>query len=382
MELSKSAYSIDILHNARKESLMKNKKLFGICSLLFATGLILGACGTKTNSSSQTSETPTTSSSSSSEAVEKFTVRFLVEGQVVQTSEVEKGQLAHYDGETPTKAGDAQADIYGFRNWDKDLNTPITANTDFNAVFAAYANHQVIGDFESYAETGDLLDDGWTVLGYNNETKKWEVSASASVALATRARNGNKSLRLNNWGNGVGHKIAKQYTTSPFSKAANALKFSFMTPSYNVLKVLLHFNAELKPGEITDVSFTYVINPISNEYVDYVIPFASEDWAAWGDKAKYGTLHTVAEDYGLHEDDLPTFISSVEFFVQGSDGKDGQPQASFLDSAEFITVDNPKAEVKQHFEQYARYTGTIPSGNVVRLDILDGENAKFSAIDL
>ena len=362
---------------------MKNKKLFGICSLLFATGLILGACGTKTNSSSQTSETSITSSSSSSEAVEKFTVRFLVEGQVVQTSEVEKGQLAHYDGETPTKAGDAQADKYGFRNWDKDLNTPITANTDFNAVFAAYANHQVIGDFESYTESAELIDDGWTVLGYNNTTKKWEVSESASLALAVRARNGQQSLRLNNWGNGVGHKIAKTYPQNgAFAKSANALKFSFMTPSYNVLKVLLHFNAELTPGTVTDVSFTYTINPISSEYVDYVLPFASEKWLAWGD-AQYGTLQSLARSYGLHEDDLPTFISAVEFYVQGNDGTGGQPQISFLDSAEFVTLSEPKEEMEQHFEQFARYTGTLESGNVVRLDIQkDGETATFSAIDL
>ena len=242
MKLSKSAYSIDILHNARKESLMKNKKLFGICSLLFATGLILGACNTKTNSSSQTSETPTTSSSSSSEAVEKFTVRFLVEGQVVQTSEVEKGQLAHYDGETPTKAGDAQADIYGFRNWDKDLNTPITANTDFNAVFAAYGN-DVIEDFESYGESADLADAGWKVLGYDNSTGKWteDAAGSVNVSLGHNPTDGGKnSLTFNSFKNGSGYKFVKTFQKGDINKAYNAMKFSLRMPNVSNAQLIMH----------------------------------------------------------------------------------------------------------------------------------------------
>jgi hypothetical protein len=360
---------------------MKNKKLFGICSLLFATGLILGACGTKTNSSSQTSsETPTTSSSSSSEAVEKFTVRFLVEGQVVQTSEVEKGQLAHYDGETPTKAGDAQADIYGFRNWDKDLDTPITANTDFNAVFAAYASELKVDDFESYTESAEIIDANWAALVYKDA---WVEPQEGGVSLSTHARHGSKALRFDFKQNQMGYMIEKTVAAGAYTKCANALQFSLKAPStLSSVKVLLHGNVEIA-GVVKDVKFTYVLATgglISNEYVEYTIPFDDPDWMLWDEQGK--SMAASASYLGMHQDDFVKYLSKVDFYLTGNDGKNGQPCIAFLDDVRFTTLANPQYTNEQHFEQYARYTGTIPSGNVVRLDILDGENAKFSAIDL
>ena len=137
MELSKSIYSTDILHNARKESLMKNKKLFGVLSLLFAAGLILGACtGSKKNSDS----TPPSSDSQK----QVFTVKFVVEGETVQTSQVEEGSLAVYEGQTPTKATSAGAFKTLFKGWDKDITQPIEADTTFTALFGDYQEEVVV----------------------------------------------------------------------------------------------------------------------------------------------------------------------------------------------------------------------------------------------
>ena len=153
---------------------MKNKKLFGALSLLFATGLILGACTAKKSSSNpsssaQPSSSETPSSSSSSE-VTKYTVNFVVNGTVVQTSQVEEGATAVYEGATPTKPGDAQVYKYGFRGWDKDITQPITADTTFTAVFAEYSEVNLVDNFEAYADAGEMHDDGkWVPLKYNNE---------------------------------------------------------------------------------------------------------------------------------------------------------------------------------------------------------------------
>ncbi len=68
--------------------------------------------------------------------VNTYTVKFVDgDGNVIQTSTVEYGKLASYDGATPTKTP-TEAISYKFIGWDKDLTTvTITEDTTFTAQF-------------------------------------------------------------------------------------------------------------------------------------------------------------------------------------------------------------------------------------------------------
>ena len=57
----------------------------------------------------------------------KYTVKFLVDGKVVETQEVEEGKAA-------TKPADPKKDGFVFKGWDKEYNN-ITADLEVNAVF-------------------------------------------------------------------------------------------------------------------------------------------------------------------------------------------------------------------------------------------------------
>ena len=257
---------------------MKNKSKFTFLTLALATSLLVGACnsgpasskssqeqsqssinpssdsseqGTSSsqvsssqNPSSQSSSLNSISSSSSQPSVTKYTVNFVVDGNVVQSSQVEEGELAVYTGETPTKASSG-AVVYRFKGWDKDLTQPITANTTFTAVFeqTEYADEIVIDDFESYRSKG-ALNEVWRALGYNNATG-WTTETNAAVVLGINAAQGEKSLRFNAWENGVGYKFARDFEDGTFTKSANALKFNLMVPSINTVRILLYAKATI-----------------------------------------------------------------------------------------------------------------------------------------
>ena len=167
-----------IMHNARRENLMKNKKKFTFLTTVLTMALLLGACNSNPGSSNQTgssseqgdsssigglscscdegnSSSQTSSAASSSQQEGKFTVTFVVNGQTVQTSQVEEGEVVIYNGEEPTKASSGSI-AYRFKGWDKDISQPITANTTFTAVFeeTEYADEILIDDFESYTSAG------------------------------------------------------------------------------------------------------------------------------------------------------------------------------------------------------------------------------------
>ena len=94
----------------------------------------------QSSSEQQSSSAPASQSSSvtpSSSINNKCTVTFIVEGEVVYTTEVDKGDLVTYRGPTPTKQGDASSPEYRFIGWDKSLDDPIMAdhreqNTDID----------------------------------------------------------------------------------------------------------------------------------------------------------------------------------------------------------------------------------------------------------
>ena len=304
-------------------------------------------------------------------ANKKFTVKFVVNGQEVQSGEVEEGQKAAYNGETPTKAADANAVKYRFKGWDKDLNQPITQDTTFTAVFAEYAAAQMIDDFESYTSNGDMAD-AWTVEAYKNNA--WGET-TASVVIGSKAKEGNKALRFNAWENNVGFRFLKHNEVGAFSKSANAIKFHMQVPSINTVKVILKGKATIN-GQEQAPSFTYEFHPATNEYVEYVVPLADDAWQLWGEAGK--TIKTAADMIGAHVDDIPNYITDVGFFVQGNDGGSNLPFFMFADDIKFVTLDEPvaKSEVET-MGQYTRYTGLLNNGYTVKVEL--GANGAATA---
>ena len=361
---------------------MKNKKLFGALSLLLATGLILSGCNNKKSESSTPAPSSSTQPSSSSSEAVKYTVTFVVNGTTVQTSEVEAGSVAQYTGETPTKAGDAQAYAYGFRGWDKDITQPITEDTTFTAVFAEYAESNLIDDFEAYNDLVDIHDDGkWVPAKYNNTTTEWDDDEGGNISVSSNATQGVQALRFQSWGNSVGYKFCKKLTAGAYTQSANALKFTLKTARFNTVKVILFTSAitiqeEGQPKEVVP-SATYTLPAIqSNEVVEYTIPMDA-DWALWGDKAQFGTIASAASWTGIHQDDAVKMLTRLEFLVQGNDDAGGQPQLSFVDNVRFVTLAQPTEQQVEETGIYERYTGKTAQGLTVRLTL--GENGAAAA---
>ena len=309
-------------------------------------------------------------------ANQKFTVKFVVDGVEVQTGLVEDGQLAVYSGQTPTKAGDANAPRYRFKGWDRDLTQPITADTTFTAVFAAYAAEQVVDSFEGYESNSDMAD-AWKVEVYKND--QWQ-DTSAAVSIGSKAAEGNKALRFDGWENGLGFRFLKHLEANALPKAANAIKFSMQIPSINTVKVILKGKVTIG-GQPQEPSFTYEFHPTTSEYVEYTIPIAADGWALWGKAGD--TIKAKAEWIGIHEDDFVNYLTDVGFFVQGNDGANGLPYFAFVDNVRFVTLDEPvnNAEVES-MGQYARYTGLLNDGHTVKIELGANGAATATVVDM
>ena len=309
-------------------------------------------------------------------ANQRFTVNFVVNGETVQTGEVEQGQTAIYNGETPTKAADANASRYRFKGWDKDLTQPITENTTFTAQFAAYAEEQVVDNFESYESNSDMAD-AWTVQAYKNDA--WS-DTTAAVSVGSKATQGNKSLRFDGWENGIGFRFLKHNEVGAFSKAANAIKFNLQIPSINTVKVILKGKATIM-GTVQEPSFTYEFHPTSSEYTEYVIPLAASEWQLWGEAGK--TIQTAADMIGINIDDVVNYITDVGFFVQGNDGGNGLPYFAFVDNIRFVTLDEPVAKGEaETMGQYTRYTGLLNDGHTVKVELGANGAATATVLDM
>ena len=309
-------------------------------------------------------------------ANQKFTVKFVVDGAEVQTSQVEKGQKASYTGQTPTKAGDANAPRYRFKGWDRDLTQPITADTTFTAVFVAYAAEQVVDSFEGYESNSDMAD-AWKVEVYKND--QWQ-DTSAAVSIGSKAAEGNKALRFDGWENGLGFRFLKHLEANALPKAANAIKFSMQIPSMNTVKVILKGKVTIA-GQPQEPSFTYEFHPTTSEYVEYTIPIAADGWALWGKAGD--TIKAKAEWIGIHEDDFVNYLTDVGFFVQGNDGANGLPYFAFVDNVRFVTLDEPvnNAEVET-MGQYTRYTGLLNDGHTVKIELGANGAATATVVDM
>ncbi len=294
-------------------------------------------------------------------ANQKFTVRFLVDGQEVKSYQVEDGQKVVYDGEQPTKAADANAVKYRFKGWDKDLNQPITQDTTINAVFAAYAAEQVVDNFEAYDSNADMAD-AWKVEAY---TTAWG-DTSASVVVGSKATEGNKSLRFNAWENGTGFRFLKHLEANALPKSANAIKFNLQIPALNTVKVILKGKATIA-GEEKEPSFTYEFKPTTDEYVEYTIPLDADEWQLWAQAGQ--SIKAVADYIGIHQDDVVNYLTDVGFFVQGKN--DGNlPYFAFVDNIRFVTLDEPVAKSEiETMGQYTKYTGLLNNGYTVKVEL-------------
>lgn len=380
---------------------MKNKKLFGVISLLLATGLILAGCikgkdksetsssssqtsssllssdtSTISSSESQSSDPSSESSSESSSETTKYTVTLKVGDDVIYTEEVEEGGLVSYSG-TPSKAGDAESPKYRFTGWDKDITAPITEDTVFTAQFASYAAEYKVGDFEEFESNSELADEGWYTLGYSSTG--WTKDTKASLSIGRRATEGNQSLRFDAWANNNDYKLARDLPTKEYTKSVNALKFSLMVPKITTVKVLLQ-GSVTADGKTTSAYFSIKLDVISEEYVDYVIPFDDPNWALWGEAGK--SMVEVADWVGFHQDDILPHLTSIEFYFRANDGIGGQKYIAFLDDISFVTLDNPEATKTESLGYYSTYTGLTTSDNTVKLDINNDGTAVASVITL
>ena len=309
-------------------------------------------------------------------ANQKFTVRFLVDGQEVKSYQVEEGQKVVYDGEQPTKAADANAVKYRFKGWDKDLNQPITQDTTINAVFAEYAAEVMVDDFESYESSSEVTDADWVAIGWKDNG--WSEDTKAAVSLGTNSVEGDKALRLDAWRNGSYYKMAKKFATNTFNKSVNAMKFGLMVPADCDIQVILYAACVIN-GEQQSPAFYYPLKAQSSEYVEYTLPLDDAAWDLWN-QHKGQSIASVADWTGIHQDDLMSYLTKIEISIKGS--VDGNlPYHGYLDSLKFVTLDNPaKAEVEK-MGQYNKYTGVLNNGCTVQVELGANGTAKATVLD-
>ena len=378
---------------------MNSKKKITLISIALSATLILGACqliqkksentdqssdiapssistsseipNTSSNNSSSSSSSSSSSQPSSSVEVTKFTVIFKSEGVTLQTSEVEEGTLAVFEGELPTKSNSA------FKCWDPDINSPILRDTVFNAVFVEYANEMIIDDFSTYEDTSSMMDKGWVAIAYKNGT--WSEETNATVSLSNKSEEHNKSLKYDAWANSNDYKFAKKFKGGEFNKSANAINFKLAVPTYMTVKVLLHAKLRIAGTEQTPYFSYPLTNRISNEFVDYTIPLNDPGWCLWGEEGK--SISTAAEWLGVSEDAILAYLTRIEFYFKGNDGSNGKFSA-YLDTAKFVTLNNPQYQVNELINTPKVLTGTTTSGYTLKVDVDVNNDSTATIIDM
>ena len=375
------------MRTARKDILMKNKRTIGFLALLLATSLVIVGCNESKTSSSSSSSQPSSnsgsgsssdsSSSSTSTVLPKYNVTFKSLGETLLTTEVEEGQLAQYNGPTPVKEPQS---LYRFNGWEEDIYYPIFEDTVFNAAFSEYQDEVVIGDFEEFTSNSQLNDNGWFALGYTNNGYIKETGAT--VSLSNYAREGNKALRFDGWANQNDYKVSREFSKAELkNKAANAIKFSLMFPRNYTAKILLQGQVFVG-GTMQNAYFSHLIEVPSNEYVDYIIPFTSQDWCLWGEKGKSMTV--VANYVGFHQDNVLSYLTSIEFFFKGNDGAGGQKYFALIDDVSFVTLPDPQLTMNEEVQLSNRYSAitTRHAGSAAQKTMLLNISGGSATIDI
>lgn len=319
--------------------------------------------------------------------VDKHMVRFLVDGDQVNAQLIPDGGNA-VAPDDPTKSPTSEIAKFVFTGWDKDpATTVITADTDFIAQFDEYVYEDLVDDFSSYTVDAELEDGGWFVTTYKNNT--WSKETTANVVLSKNSIEDGQALRLNSYRNGVGYKILKEFDPNPFTKCANAVKFTMMTPvGATECRVLLYTHLTLEdgyppflpPGSVIDLQLKHEIPLTSGEYVEYTIPYDAEGWQGNYTIPEEG-MRAFAEGFGVNIDKLHTMIYSMEFYFVYPEHAQSN-YCGFVDSVSFVTTESKNIVKNESLKQYSTYTGYNLEGNVVRVDINNDMSATASVIDI
>lgn len=320
---------------------------------------------TTSSSTTQISSSVTTPTSSSTPETVKHKVRFFVDGVIIFETEVKDGDLVT-PPTNPSKDPDKDADKYVFAGWDRDVGIPITRDVDFNAIFDAYSNKIEIENFESYTVDNELADNGWFAIGYNGS---WTKETSASVSLTKNAADGNQALRFDCFKNDSPFMIRKEIEENNIDKCSNAINFKMMAPTgANLCRVLLTLPVEdPQSGLIVDATIKHDFELTTAEYFECTIPFAADGWLLWDNPIN---LKEDTKAYGINCDRIPTMLTKIEFCLRYSSHSPSNYLA-FLDSVNFLTIDENETEIKinEYFDIADTYTGKTLQGQTIKLDV-------------
>ena len=315
------------------------------------------------------------------ENVDKYTVRFLVDGvQYGDPVQVEYGKYAPAPGVAPSKDPDAEVARYVFDGWE-GIDQPITENTDLNASFIEYAVEEVVDNFASYDEDHPVDDNtGWEPVKLDGS---WGPS-SAPIDISENSMEGDQALRFLGYRNGLDFGIRKTFDNDQPARYANAVKIKMMTPSdlkASAPKFILNFTVDMA-GTPLGITLKHAIPAQTAEWFEVVIPFAHDQWQIWDQE--YGSIESIAAGRGLSSLDpaiIPTMLDDFIIYVAYPTGTP-QRFATYIDSVSFVTTDSAEVTVHDLMDSYTRYTGYTLSGNVARVDITSATEAHFRIIDL
>ena len=112
-----------------------------------------------------------------------FTIRFVNEdGALLESQQVNKGDIPIYHGETPSKQGDAQY-TYTFAGWDTEL-TAVTGEATYSATFSSTVNKYLV-TFKNGEETLQSTEVEYgSMPAYNGETPSKQGDAQYTYTFA------------------------------------------------------------------------------------------------------------------------------------------------------------------------------------------------------
>ncbi|MDY6276429.1 MAG: Ig-like domain-containing protein [Bacilli bacterium] len=315
------------------------------------------------------------------EVPEQLTVRFLVDGDIYDTKNVNYGSTVSAPADDPTKAPDAEVARYVFNGWDADLSQPITENKDINAKWIEYAVEEVVDNFASYDEDHPVDDNtGWEPVKLDGS---WGPS-SAPIDISENSMEGDQALRFLGYRNGLDFGIRKTFDNDQPARYANAVKIKMMTPSdlkSSAPKFIMNFTVDMG-GTPLGITLKHAIPAQTAEWFEVVIPFAHDQWQIWNQE--FGSIESIAAGRGLTSLDpaiIPTMLDDFIIYVAYPNGTP-QRFATYIDSVSFVTTDSTEVTVHDLMDSYTRYTGYTLSGNVARVDITSATEAHFRIIDL
>ncbi len=169
--------------------MIHNKKLRTLLLALLATV----TCGAAVACADDGGNTSTPSSTTSESTADTFTVKFVNEdGTVLQSSDLEAGEMPEYTGEAPTKAATAEY-TYTFSGWDKEIGA-VTASVTYTAQYTSVKN--------KYTVTFKNADG--TVLQTVENVEYGTVAAYPTDAAApTKAEDATGTYTFNGWNNAL-----------------------------------------------------------------------------------------------------------------------------------------------------------------------------------